>query len=152
MMRRDYFKLRRNQNGDYQQAVERSIRLRQIREESLNRIELTVPGSLPISEHTEKIVSLIQNHPVLILAGETGSGKTTQIPKLCMRAGLGGGGMIGHTQPRRVAARTVSQRLAKETNSPLGEEVGYSVRFGDQISQNNQLSTRRGGWVFCEIW
>ena len=87
-MRRDYFKLRRNQNGDYQQAVERSIRLRQIREESLNRLELTVPGSLPISEHTEKIVSLIQNHPVLILAGETGSGKTTQIPKLCMRAGL----------------------------------------------------------------
>ena len=151
MMRRDYFKLRRNQNGDYQQAVERSIRLRQIREESLNRLELTVPGSLPISEHTEKIVSLIQNHPVLILAGETGSGKTTQIPKLCMRAGLGGGGMIGHTQPRRVAARTVSQRLAKETNSPLGEAIGYSVRFGDQTSDRTLVRIMTDGLLLSEI-
>ncbi len=151
MMRRDYFKLRRNQKGNYRQAVERSIQLRQTREESLNRMNVAVPGSLPIAKYGDKIVSLIQAHPVLILAGETGSGKTTQIPKLCMRAGLGAGGMIGHTQPRRVAARTVSQRLAKETNTLLGEEVGYSVRFGDKTSDRTLLRIMTDGLLLSEI-
>ena len=80
-MRRDYFRLRRKQRGDVQQAVERSIRLREAREESLKRLDLNIPSSLPIAEHADEIVGLLQDHDVLILAGETGSGKTTQIPQ-----------------------------------------------------------------------
>ncbi|MDC0214814.1 ATP-dependent RNA helicase HrpA, partial [Gammaproteobacteria bacterium] len=151
MMRRDYFRLRRKQRGDVQQAVERSIRLREAREESLKRLDLNIPSSLPIAEHADEIVGLLQDHDVLILAGETGSGKTTQIPKLCMRAGLGVGAMIGHTQPRRVAARTVSQRLAAETKSKFGEEVGYSVRFGDQTSDNTIVRIMTDGLLLSEI-
>ena len=151
MMRRDYFKLRRNQKTASAEAVERSIQLRQKRRERRDRLDLTLPDSLPIAQHADEIVRLIQEHPVLIIAGETGSGKTTQIPKLCMRAGMGAGGMIGHTQPRRVAARTVSQRLAKETGTLLGEEIGYSVRFGDKTSEKTLVRIMTDGLLLSEI-
>ena len=87
-----------------------------------------------MAAHEAEILDAIKGHQVVIVAGETGSGKTTQLPKLCLQAGLGRRAMIGHTQPRRLAARTVAQRIAQETGATLGREVGYAVRFSDQAT------------------
>ncbi|MGW5132341.1 ATP-dependent RNA helicase HrpA [Streptomyces sp. NPDC004135] len=95
--------------------------------------EVTYPEQLPVSQKKDDIAAAIRDHQVVIVAGETGSGKTTQIPKICMELGRGVRGMIGHTQPRRIAARTVAERVAEELNTPLGETVGWKVRFTDQV-------------------
>ncbi|MFH9013040.1 ATP-dependent RNA helicase HrpA [Streptomyces sp. NPDC017943] len=95
--------------------------------------EITYPEQLPVSQKKDDIAAAIRDHQVVIVAGETGSGKTTQIPKICMELGRGVRGMIGHTQPRRIAARTVAERVAEELNTPLGETVGWKVRFTDQV-------------------
>jgi ATP-dependent helicase HrpA len=95
--------------------------------------EITYPEQLPVSQKKDEIADAIRDHQVVIVAGETGSGKTTQIPKICMELGRGVRGMIGHTQPRRIAARTVAERVAEELNTPLGEAVGWKVRFTDQV-------------------
>src|SRR5690606_14991844 len=87
--------------------------------------------SLPVSREAERIVGLIRRHPVVVVAGETGSGKTTQLPKLCLAAGRGRAGLIGCTQPRRIAARAVARRVAEELRTPLGGAVGYQVRFSE---------------------
>ncbi|MFE0920224.1 ATP-dependent RNA helicase HrpA [Streptomyces nigra] len=92
------------------------------------------PEQLPVSQKKDEIAAAIRDHQVVIVAGETGSGKTTQIPKICMELGRGVRGMIGHTQPRRIAARTVAERVAEELDTPLGEAVGWKVRFTDQVS------------------
>lgn len=97
---------------------------------------LTYPEQLPVSQKKDEILEAIRDHQVVIVAGETGSGKTTQIPKICMELGRGVRGMIGHTQPRRIAARTVAERIAEELNTPLGEAVGWKVRFTDQVNQD----------------
>ncbi|MEU6481760.1 ATP-dependent RNA helicase HrpA [Streptomyces sp. NPDC047017] len=91
------------------------------------------PEQLPVSQKKDEIAAAIRDHQVVIVAGETGSGKTTQIPKICMELGRGVRGMIGHTQPRRIAARTVAERIAEELDTPLGEAVGWKVRFTDQV-------------------
>ncbi|MFE5892439.1 ATP-dependent RNA helicase HrpA [Streptomyces sp. NPDC056462] len=95
---------------------------------------VTYPGQLPVSQKKDDIAAAIRDHQVVIVAGETGSGKTTQIPKICMELGRGVRGMIGHTQPRRIAARTVAERVAEELDTPLGEAVGWKVRFTDQVN------------------
>ncbi|MEU5820558.1 ATP-dependent RNA helicase HrpA [Streptomyces sp. NPDC047803] len=95
---------------------------------------VTYPEQLPVSQKKDEILEAIRDHQVVIVAGETGSGKTTQIPKICMELGRGVRGMIGHTQPRRIAARTVAERIADELNTPLGEAVGWKVRFTDQVN------------------
>ncbi|MFI0234477.1 ATP-dependent RNA helicase HrpA [Streptomyces sp. NPDC017086] len=95
---------------------------------------VTYPGQLPVSQKKDEIADAIRDHQVVIVAGETGSGKTTQIPKICMELGRGVRGMIGHTQPRRIAARTVAERVAEELKTPLGEAVGWKVRFTDQVN------------------
>ncbi|OIK05922.1 ATP-dependent RNA helicase HrpA [Streptomyces monashensis] len=95
---------------------------------------VTYPEQLPVSQKKDEIADAIRAHQVVIVAGETGSGKTTQIPKICMELGRGVRGMIGHTQPRRIAARTVAERVAEELRTPLGEAVGWKVRFTDQVS------------------
>ncbi|MGC4951152.1 ATP-dependent RNA helicase HrpA [Streptomyces sp. DT224] len=95
---------------------------------------LTYPEQLPVSQKKDEILEAIRDHQVVIVAGETGSGKTTQIPKICMELGRGLRGMIGHTQPRRIAARTVAERIADELKTPLGETVGWKVRFTDQVN------------------
>src|SRR6478609_9174710 len=95
---------------------------------------ITYPEELPVSQKKDVILSAIRDHQVVIVAGETGSGKTTQIPKMCMELGRGVRGMIGHTQPRRIAARTVAERVADELKTPLGEAVGWKVRFTDQVN------------------
>ncbi|MGW1595081.1 ATP-dependent RNA helicase HrpA [Streptomyces sp. NPDC002343] len=94
---------------------------------------VTYPEQLPVSQKKDAIADAIREHQVVIVAGETGSGKTTQIPKICMELGRGVRGMIGHTQPRRIAARTVAERVAEELRTPLGEAVGWKVRFTDQV-------------------
>ncbi|MEU9198107.1 ATP-dependent RNA helicase HrpA [Streptomyces hundungensis] len=97
---------------------------------------ITYPEQLPVSQKKDEILQAIRDHQVVIVAGETGSGKTTQIPKICLELGRGVRGMIGHTQPRRIAARTVADRIAEELNTPLGEAVGWKVRFTDQVDPN----------------
>ncbi|MET9719912.1 ATP-dependent RNA helicase HrpA [Streptomyces rochei] len=95
---------------------------------------VTYPEQLPVSQKKDEIAAAIRDHQVVIVAGETGSGKTTQIPKICVELGRGVRGMIGHTQPRRIAARTVAERVADELDAPLGEAVGWKVRFTDQVN------------------
>ncbi|MEV7433233.1 ATP-dependent RNA helicase HrpA [Streptomyces griseoviridis] len=94
---------------------------------------VSYPEQLPVSQKKDVIAEAIRDHQVVIVAGETGSGKTTQIPKICMELGRGVRGMIGHTQPRRIAARTVAERVAEELDTPLGQAVGWKVRFTDQV-------------------
>ncbi|MFJ9666659.1 ATP-dependent RNA helicase HrpA [Streptomyces sp. NPDC101219] len=98
--------------------------------------EVRYPEQLPVSQKKDTIAEAIRDHQVVIVAGETGSGKTTQIPKICLELGRGVRGMIGHTQPRRIAARTVAERVADELGTPLGEAVGWKVRFTDQVNQD----------------
>jgi len=112
--------------------------------------KLDYPPQLPVSGQREKLVQLIREHQVVILAGETGSGKTTQLPKLCIEAGRGVGGMIGHTQPRRLAARTVGQRIADELNVPLGQQVGFQVRFTEQVSDISHIKLMTDGILLAE--
>ncbi|WP_326611558.1 ATP-dependent RNA helicase HrpA [Streptomyces scopuliridis] len=95
---------------------------------------VSYPEQLPVSQKKDLILEAIRDHQVVIVAGETGSGKTTQIPKICLELGRGVRGMIGHTQPRRIAARTVAERVAEELDTPLGEAVGWKVRFTDQVN------------------
>ncbi|WP_369170434.1 ATP-dependent RNA helicase HrpA [Streptomyces sp. R28] len=96
--------------------------------------QVRYPEQLPVSQKKSDIAAAIRDHQVVIVAGETGSGKTTQIPKICLELGRGVRGMIGHTQPRRIAARTVAERVAEELDTPLGESVGWKVRFTDQVN------------------
>jgi ATP-dependent helicase HrpA len=106
---------------------------------------------LPVSSRAEEIRQQIEKSQVVIIAGETGSGKTTQIPKICLQAGRGVRGLIGHTQPRRIAARTVAERIAQELKSPLGDAVGYQVRFSDQTSPNSFIKLMTDGILLAEI-
>jgi ATP-dependent RNA helicase HrpA len=111
---------------------------------------ITFPESLPISQKRELIADTIRNNQVTILCGETGSGKTTQLPKLCLELGLGIRGLIGHTQPRRLAARSVADRIAEELNSELGQAVGYKVRFTDKLSNKSYIKLMTDGILLAE--
>ncbi|MCV7096123.1 ATP-dependent RNA helicase HrpA [Mycobacterium kubicae] len=106
---------------------------------------------LPVSERRHEIAEALRAHQVVVVAGETGSGKTTQLPKICLDIGRGIRGTIGHTQPRRLAARTVAQRIADELATPLGEAVGYSVRFTDQVSERTLIKLMTDGILLAEI-
>ncbi|MCL4160032.1 UNVERIFIED_CONTAM: hypothetical protein GTU68_019805, partial [Idotea baltica] len=101
--------------------------------------EVQLAADLPISQQAEKITAAIENNQVTIIAGETGSGKTTQIPKICLQAGLGKTGQIACTQPRRIAAKSVAQRVADEINQPLGQAIGYQVRFDEKYSHDGYV-------------
>ncbi|OBH12508.1 ATP-dependent RNA helicase HrpA [Mycobacterium sp. E1747] len=106
---------------------------------------------LPVGERRHEIADAVRANQVVVVAGETGSGKTTQLPKICLEAGRGIRGTIGHTQPRRLAARTVAQRIADELGSPLGETVGYTVRFTDQVSDRTLIKLMTDGILLAEI-
>ncbi|MCW2518304.1 MAG: ATP-dependent helicase HrpA, partial [Mycobacterium sp.] len=112
--------------------------------------EITYPD-LPVSEMRHDIAAAINEHQVVVVAGETGSGKTTQLPKICLELGRGIRGTIGHTQPRRIAARTVGQRIADELHVPLGEAVGYTVRFNDHASDRTLVKLMTDGILLAEI-
>lgn len=109
------------------------------------------PEALPVSQRQEEISELIKNNQIVILAGETGSGKTTQIPKICLSLGFGNKGLIGHTQPRRIAARTVADRIASELKTTLGDIVGYQVRFTDVVSDNTRIKLMTDGVLLAEF-
>ena len=112
---------------------------------------LSFPPELPISSRMDEIVECIRAHPVVIVAGETGSGKTTQLPKACLAAGRGVQGMIGHTQPRRLAARTVAARIAQELGVPLGAQVGFAVRFAQAWGEDTLVKVMTDGLLLAEI-
>ena len=109
------------------------------------------PGNLPVSARSGEIIEAIKKHQVLIVAGHTGSGKTTQLPKMCIQAGYGFNGQIAHTQPRRLAAITVAERLAEEMNSDLGEIVGYQIRFDKQYAAKSVIKLQTDGVLLNEI-
>ncbi len=106
---------------------------------------------LPILERADELIAAIAAHQVVIVAGETGSGKSTQLPQFCMRAGRGVDGMIGHTQPRRIAARTIADRIAEEMGCELGTTVGYAVRFTDRVGEQTRIKVMTDGILLAEI-
>jgi ATP-dependent helicase HrpA len=133
----------------FEQALAQSISAREVRQANL-----PVPSfddSLPVSREAERIVELIRAHQVVVIAGETGSGKTTQLPKLCLAAGRGAAGLIGCTQPRRIAARAVARRVAQELNVELGGAVGFQVRFNESVSERSHIKFMTDGILLAEI-
>ncbi|AZG35819.1 ATP-dependent RNA helicase HrpA [Shewanella psychromarinicola] len=116
-----------------------------------SRPVIDYPDELPVSQKRDDIASAIANNQVVIVAGETGSGKTTQLPKICLELGLGTRGLIGHTQPRRLAARSVANRIAEELNSPLGDVVGFKVRFADAMSDKSYIKLMTDGILLAEL-
>ncbi|MCZ4096039.1 MULTISPECIES: ATP-dependent RNA helicase HrpA [Streptomyces] len=113
--------------------------------------KISYPEQLPVSQKKDEILAAVRDHQVVIVAGETGSGKTTQIPKICLELGRGVRGLIGHTQPRRIAARTVADRIAEELDTPLGEAVGWKVRFTDQVGDRTLVKLMTDGIMLAEI-
>src|SRR5687768_10718459 len=109
---------------------------------------IAYPPELPVSAHREELLEAIRDHQVVVVAGETGSGKTTQLPKLCLELGRE---RVAHTQPRRLAARTVAARIAEEMKVPLGETVGYAVRFRDRSRRDTQVRLMTDGLLLAEI-
>lgn len=131
------------------ERIKRSRSVVELRQSAQPAIEY--PQELPVSRRQDEILKALQQHQVIIVAGETGSGKTTQIPKMCLQAGLGLYGLIGHTQPRRLAARSVCQRIADELGTPLGDIAGYKIRFQDNLSDSSQIKLMTDGILLAEI-
>ena len=114
-------------------------------------LAITYPAELPITERRDELAATIEANQVVIVAGETGSGKSTQLPKLCLELGRGAAGLIGHTQPRRLAARTIAERIAAELDTPLGRTVGYAVRFDDTVGPDTRVKVMTDGILLAEI-
>src|SRR5213078_219153 len=109
------------------------------------------PQELPVVQKRSEIAAVIAKHQVIVLCGQTGSGKTTQLPKICLELGRGVAGMIGHTQPRRIAARSVAMRIAQEMQTNLGHAVGYKIRFGDHVTDHTYIKLMTDGILLAEI-
>src|SRR5690554_6371418 len=154
-MARDRHRLNRLRKGkdanekQYSELFEKSnLKVR----ERLGRIpNIKLNQDLPVTQYADKLVEAIQKHQVIIVAGETGSGKTTQLPQIAMLAGRGLTGLIGHTQPRRLAARSVSQRIAEEVGEKLGESIYFKVRFNEQSSQDSLVRLMTEGIFLAEL-
>lgn len=123
----------------------------QVRDRLSRLPKITLNQDLPVTQHADKLIEAIQKHQIIIVAGETGSGKTTQLPQIAMLAGRGLTGMIGHTQPRRLAARSVSQRIAEEVGEKLGESIGFKIRFTEQGSQDSIVRLMTDGILLAEL-
>jgi ATP-dependent helicase HrpA len=156
---RDEQRLRRQAHRLRQGDAEGQARFEQQLAEARARVrrrrasvpEVSYPPQLPVSARRDDLLAAIQDHQVVVVAGETGSGKTTQLPKLCLELGRGVRGAIAHTQPRRLAARTVAQRIADELDVPLGGAVGYAVRFDDRGSAETLVRLVTDGLLLAEI-
>lgn len=131
------------------ERIERSRRIATQRKQQLPEPEF--PEELPISERREEIAELIKRHQVIILCGETGSGKSTQLPKICLFLGRGVFGRIGHTQPRRIAARALASRISSELGRELGDSVGYKVRFHDRVGPHSHIKLMTDGMLLAEV-
>src|SRR5574344_3008382 len=130
------------------EKLEEYLKFFSARQENLP--EFSYDENLPVASKKDEIIDLIKKNQVVIIAGETGSGKTTQIPKMCLEAGLGRYGYIGHTQPRRIAARAVATRISSELNEQLGQSVGYKVRFTDVTSDTSYIKLMTDGILLAE--
>ena len=161
---RDQFRLKRdltrlNLSADTEQDNQAWLRWSAGLQQSLSKVEarkalvpkIDFDPALPVVGRRDELLALIKNHQVVVIAGETGSGKTTQIPKICLEAGRGVLGRIGCTQPRRIAARSVAERLSEELGSSLGELVGYQVRFHDQVHETSLIKVMTDGILLAEI-
>ena len=154
LMRQDYFALRHAKSGASTEAkVAASQALLAQRQRLAQQLDLTPMNGLPVSDAALQIRSAIADHPVVIVAGETGSGKTTQLPKFCLQNGLGLTGSIGHTQPRRIAARTVAQRIAQEVGAELGDArvLSSCSERGPPIRGEHEASTSVPRLEFCLV-
>ena len=119
--------------------------------DAVDPARLRYPEHLPVVERRDDILAALRDHQVVVVAGETGSGKTTQLPKMCLELGRGGAGQIGHTQPRRIAARSVAERIAEEMQVELGDLVGYQVRFTDHSSDATRVKVMTDGILLAEM-
>ncbi|MCK5661830.1 MAG: ATP-dependent RNA helicase HrpA, partial [Thiotrichaceae bacterium] len=117
----------------------------EVRERRLENLPKPSYPDLPVADRRDEIIKTIAENQVTIICGETGSGKTTQLPKMCLELGRGVDGLIGHTQPRRLAARSVAARIAEELNTELGSVVGYKVRFHDHTNENSYVKLMTDG-------
>jgi ATP-dependent helicase HrpA len=131
-----------------EKRLEASKRKRARRRKNLPKFSYN--DELPITAKKTEIIRAIKHHPVVIVSGETGSGKTTQLPKFCLDAGRGIDGIIGHTQPRRIAAMTVARRIAEEFGQEIGQAVGYKIRFKDRTTKNAYLKIMTDGILLAE--
>lgn len=154
--RRQFSKLKTIKDNDQRVAkldqltcdVVQSVERRYQRQQNVPEIEYP---DLPVTAEKQAIAEAIEKHQVVIIAGETGSGKTTQIPKICLELGRGVAGMIAHTQPRRLAARSVATRIAEELNTSIGDAVGFKVRFSDHVSDRSYIKLMTDGILLTEI-
>ena len=136
--------------AEIESAIDLAVEHYNVRLQSLPD-HIDFPSNLPVVEKKQAIYEAIKHHQVVIIAGETGSGKTTQIPKICLELGLGVKGYIGHTQPRRLAARSVANRIAEELKTEIGQLVGYKVRFSDHVSDSTLIKLMTDGILLAEI-
>ncbi|MGS0826638.1 ATP-dependent RNA helicase HrpA [Shewanella sp. 0m-8] len=156
-IRRRLFRLRKEPDSEAKTATLEQLELlalesrQKVELRLANRPKISYPESLPVSQKRDEISNAISGNQVVIVAGETGSGKTTQLPKICLELGLGSRGLIGHTQPRRLAARSVATRIAEEMNTPLGEAVGFKVRFADAINNDSYIKLMTDGILLAEL-
>ncbi|WP_181275514.1 ATP-dependent RNA helicase HrpA [Brevibacterium oceani] len=128
---------------------QRRARLKDAR--AAHTVDVTYPADLPVTAAKDEIAEAVRDNQVVIIAGETGSGKTTQLPKICLELGLGVDGLIGHTQPRRIAARTVAERIADELGEDLGNTIGYQVRFTAQVADSTRVKVMTDGILLSEL-
>lgn len=150
---------REGAHGQRRDAAQRDRRERREKKRTPEEIQrrrdsvpkIVYPEELPVGKRKDEILAAIRDHQVVIVAGETGSGKTTQLPKICLELGRGVEGMIGHTQPRRLAARTVADRIAEELGVELGEQVGYQVRFGGSVGDRTLVKLMTDGILLAEL-
>ncbi|ENW04752.1 ATP-dependent RNA helicase HrpA [Acinetobacter beijerinckii] len=155
VMARDRHRLNRlrkdkkTETAEIEKLIEQSNHKVRQRLARLPKIKLN--QDLPVTQYADRLIEAIQKHQVIIVAGETGSGKTTQLPQIAMLAGRGLTGMIGHTQPRRLAARSVSQRIAEEVGEKLGESIGFKIRFNEQGSQDSIVRLMTDGILLAEL-
>ncbi|SDO80813.1 ATP-dependent helicase HrpA [Nakamurella panacisegetis] len=145
----------RNDEGSSQALTDLDRQIRAAEQKLARRVagvpDVTFPPELPVSERVDDLAAAIRDHQVVIVAGETGSGKSTQLPKICLSIGRGVRGLIGHTQPRRIAARALAERIAEETGTELGDAIGYTIRFGDHTGPDTLVKLMTDGILLAEI-